>query len=1152
MRYDLQSAASAIQNVGSDVSATTGTNVFVTRSVYYAESSSYAGHSDVASLAINATNADTASLALYARQSTTSGTSSYALSSSIAYHADRSDQSDLATLATNATNAVTSSLAISSSYASFATNTFSSSNATLAQLAILSTNATNATNAVNAQTSSFSISSSTALYAGNTISSSNALFANYAESAGSSSYFITSLSASYATTSSYSVTANNAFNSDNASNAVSSSHSLVSDVSVSSSHSVRSDRSVLADSATTSSYSTYSNSSNSSSYATTANSSNSSSFAVSSSHAIVADVANSLIGSITSASFSTTSSYSISSSHALISDLAKAYNGSVVSSSYAMSASWAPDLTSPTSSWSVTSSMTLVYNGSVVSSSYANTASYVHNPVTESNGALYYGLERLTMGSQRRDPTGFLNRTSTTLVFDDASKKFMITGSNFVIYSAGKEYIKNSEAVSLSSVTPGTLTRIYYDANTLNISTTTDTWDIESANVPIATVYWGGTRGVVGDERHGIQMDGKTQEYLHETMGPRYANGYTLTHTGSNPLFIMSAGEFYDDDNEYNDLSAISQSRIIWHSGSVMVCTPLQSRLWMTSSAGTIAYDNLTTTASVTQFSAYWIYAVNGTNTRFVSVMGQRQDNTINNARNNNLPQNLSFGTFPLDEAKLLYRIIYDASGVVQDTTDYRQSQFGGSNYTATAHGTLSGLANDDHLQYLLLAGRDPGQTIVGPLTASIHGTSSWSTNSVTANTASYISSANLPAHTASWATNAITADTSSYVASTNVVGTVSSASYAISSSHALVSDSALSYNGSVVSSSFSTTASFALNAGGGTSLTLKTITSSYDLVSDDNGKFLSYLSGSNGYVFVDSGLPSNFIVTLHQSGSGKLRISSSLDLVSNNPTGSNGPAAQNAVAYLYRKSDGGLVLWGDTGYTAPPPAPTPTSSWAPTDIANCYSWYHADAITGSNGDVVNEWVDSGSANKTLTPYITEGPQLLTNYLNGHNVLTGSHKRLRNDSWYASYNASQAMTIFCVAKQTVRSGDSNQVFLGNDLAGATHDLHVGNNGSGEMYATVNGAGIFYADSQPFDWSIFTIKWDVEGNTSYMRQDKTDKGNAVMAKTWTGPVLSVLARPYNSDNSQFFGAMAELIIYERLLSGSEITEVEDYLSTKYNI
>jgi hypothetical protein len=345
------------------------------------------------------------------------------------------------------------------------------------------------------------------------------------------------------------------------------------------------------------------------------------------------------------------------------------------------------------------------------------TASHVAY-LTHSNGELYHDGERLTMGSLRKDPTGFPNRTDTTLTFDAASKTFAITGSNFKVYSAGKEYTKNNQAVGIGSAVAGTTTRIYYNETGMDIAQTTGQWDIDTANVPIATVYWDGVRGIIGDERHGIQMDGKTQEYLHETMGPRYASGYTLTHAGSSPTFSVSAGEFYDDDNEYIDTAAISQSRIIWHSGSVMVSTPLQNRMWMTSSAGTIAYDTLTATASVGGGSlvAYWLYAVNGTDTRFISVMGQRTDNTLANARANNLPQDLSFGTFPLDEAKLLYRIIYNNSGVVQDTTDYRQSQFGGSSYVSTDHGTLSGLADDDHAQYLLLAGRTGGQSVTGPV----------------------------------------------------------------------------------------------------------------------------------------------------------------------------------------------------------------------------------------------------------------------------------------------------------------------------------------------------------------------------------------------------------------------------------------------------
>lgn len=413
------------------------------------------------------------------------------------------------------------------------------------------------------------------------------------------------------------------------------------------------------------------------------------------------------------------------------------YVASAVSSSYAKTASYALPSVYTSSLYGTAS-----WANNTISSSYSTTSSYVKLPITESGGAIYYGLERMTMGSVRRDPTGFENRTSSTLTYDLANWKFIISGSNFRVYSAGKEYLKNNEALVFGPVAAGTLTRFYYAENTLALSSTTAVWDIESANVPIATLYYDGKLFVEGDERHGIQMDGKTQEYLHETSGPRYAFGYAVTHTGSNPNFIVGAGEFYDDDNEFNDLSPISQSRVIWHSGSVMVSTPLQARMWVTASGGSnVAYDNLTTTASVgnTQRVAYWLYAVNGTQTRFISVMGQRVDINLANARTNNLPANLSFGSFPLDEAKLLYRFIYTGLGALEDTTDYRQAQYGGSTYTAADHGSLSGLTDDDHPQYVINTGARGSQQILDniAITGSLSGTASYALTSSYFNTSS-------------------------------------------------------------------------------------------------------------------------------------------------------------------------------------------------------------------------------------------------------------------------------------------------------------------------------------------------------------------------------------------------------------------------------
>ena len=69
-----------------------------------------------------------------------------------------------------------------------------------------------------------------------------------------------------------------------------------------------------------------------------------------------------------------------------------------------------------------------------------------------------------------------------------------------------------------------------------------------------------------------------------------------------------------------------------------------------------------------------------------------------------------------------MYRVILQRSGtdaVVADTQDLRSANtLSTGNYVAGAHGALTGLENDDHSQYMLLAGRSGGQTLIGGISA--------------------------------------------------------------------------------------------------------------------------------------------------------------------------------------------------------------------------------------------------------------------------------------------------------------------------------------------------------------------------------------------------------------------------------------------------
>ncbi|MFA6255438.1 MAG: tail fiber domain-containing protein, partial [Patescibacteria group bacterium] len=332
------------------------------------------------------------------------------------------------------------------------------------------------------------------------------------------------------------------------------------------------------------------------------------------------------------------------------------------------------------------------------------TTDNVKTSITELDTRLY------NQQNNAKEPTGFPNRTDTTITFNNSNRNLTISGTNFKVYSMGKEYTKNTESIQIAN-TNG-LHYIYYDKTTLDLSESTSAWSLTDGTVSIATVYWNGTEGLTGDERHGLTMDGMTHQYLHSTIGTRYNTGLSGTFS-SPPTFSVSAGSVYDEDIQHS-ISATTTARIIYRNGANMTYESPGTSYYY-SSGGNIYYDNagVLTAAPANQYVAYWIFATNDPNTAIYALAGQNVDATLANARSNNTYEGLSLSSLPFKEMKLLYRII-----LRNDATPYEEAQdlrsisnLPAGTYVATDHGVLTGLNNDDHTQYLLLTGRT-GQTI--------------------------------------------------------------------------------------------------------------------------------------------------------------------------------------------------------------------------------------------------------------------------------------------------------------------------------------------------------------------------------------------------------------------------------------------------------
>lgn len=329
----------------------------------------------------------------------------------------------------------------------------------------------------------------------------------------------------------------------------------------------------------------------------------------------------------------------------------------------------------------------------------------------QDSGTKISDLVRFTVLTNTNEPTGFIGENHSTLSFSDGSRELSIvpSGSSFSFYSAGTLYTKTTTQTKQITVASG-IHYVYFDTSG-ELQESTSAWDIASANSPVACVYWNGTTGLLLDERHGCQMDGRTHEYLHETHGSAFASGMAGTFAANGSTMTIGAGEWYDDDLEWN-ISEQTQCRIFYLDGSIWKWTSPQSSYYHTVSS-VPQYNNSGALANVdtAKYSISWVYIINSITTPVAVVMGQNEYNTQALAEAAGVP---NLGSLPATEMILLYKVIWQRSGAVitwKRTDDYRRVSGGPvQNYIASDHGALAGLTDNDHPQYILDPTTSPEQ----------------------------------------------------------------------------------------------------------------------------------------------------------------------------------------------------------------------------------------------------------------------------------------------------------------------------------------------------------------------------------------------------------------------------------------------------------
>jgi hypothetical protein len=358
------------------------------------------------------------------------------------------------------------------------------------------------------------------------------------------------------------------------------------------------------------------------------------------------------------------------------------------------------------------------------------------------NGQLlqYNGSSWVNSVMPSAEPIGHENKADSVIAFNEGSREFSIapTSTSYTVWCKGKRYIKTvTETVAIPN-TSGLYYIHFNSSGQLSYRTTYFDWENDT---PTAYIYWNADDSKAyffADERHGVTLDWATHEYLHRTRGAAIAdgfgaNGYTTSGNGSSNLHAVISianGTFFDEDLEINITHSATPTQNTWeqrlqanayipmfyHSGSVWK-KDVATQFPMKQGSSRIQYNQFsggtwsTLDIDSNKFGITWIVATNNLNEPIIGILGQSSYNTIGLAEAA-VWENLNLDNFPVFEFRPLYKLIYQTSdnysntpkAAIKNLLDIRRiisTDQGIPTTPVTDHGSMTGLLDDDHPQYL-------------------------------------------------------------------------------------------------------------------------------------------------------------------------------------------------------------------------------------------------------------------------------------------------------------------------------------------------------------------------------------------------------------------------------------------------------------------
>ena len=336
-----------------------------------------------------------------------------------------------------------------------------------------------------------------------------------------------------------------------------------------------------------------------------------------------------------------------------------------------------------------------------------------------------------------KEPTGFVNRTSSVTSFNSSLREFTIApvGDSYEVYVQANKYVKTTaETIVLDNLSGNHY--IYFDIDGNLASTQVANSDLFQNNALISIIYWNSdtsSHTYFAEERHGLSMDGATHSYLHTVFGARYLSGLALQGfvtdgTGnfdSDAIFYADSGSIRDEDLlitilSQSEISVLYRQGQLWRKKTADMFPVIYSgTAGYTGLGGRLPYNQFTggswqlTEIDNNSFVLVHVFGTNDKENPIVAIQGIATYGNVTAARLAASSEITSLTGLPFAEFVALGSVVFESATGYTNTPKARIRSVNGGDYVdfrgtqlytpagePTTHSLLSNLSSDDHLQY--------------------------------------------------------------------------------------------------------------------------------------------------------------------------------------------------------------------------------------------------------------------------------------------------------------------------------------------------------------------------------------------------------------------------------------------------------------------